>query len=574
MYSLYNYKVLNTRLEELQDKHYTAIAEIDKLLLATSQTERAISLYRSEQVELAETIRQRSQNVLNRWTQAPVPSDPTKPEKDLSLLVLNLENFTTAVFDPEIAVSSHPLAKLLEQIEETAINAIVVRHDIISNINHKIRIRARIHFYVVLSGIIASVMLMALVAYLLSQRILAPIDALTEAASRLGDDDWDTNYTPSRKDEIGKLETTFIETAKQIREYKRITNKKIVQTRLRMQICFNNLPYPIFFINAQRTIFYKNPTAADIIDKLEWNKALPPSLLPRVDSVFGTGEEMLPTNFEETVTFKVNNVEQHFLPIIVRIDSGNTNDIECALVLQEVTKLRLSDDLKSDLVATISHEIKTPVTSATMALHLLLEKSLGELNEDQEDMIQTAADDLKRLRRLLDHMLQIARLEKNSPQLNREIIQPSFIVQEALESHAHLARNKNLTLTAEVESSLPEVLVDPKLIGIALANFVSNALKYSNVDTNVSIYTSLNDNQHVVFGVRDQGPGIPNEDTEKVFEKFYRSSRTSMSDGIGFGLSISKDIVIAHEGTIGCANLSEGGTDFHFTLPVHPQFTS
>lgn len=432
LYSVYNYKKLNTELIELQINHYSSISRIDQILLATSQMERAIRLRGSDR-KLAETIHRRSSDVLERWLEETPHSEENEssPKKELALLVANLNALGNQLFDDNKVIENDPLPLLLQRIEDSAIRSITAQNKQILAINQRFQHLTRRHFQIVFLGIAISVALTVLVAYLLSQRILKPIDALTESATRLADNEWNIEYTPTSKDEIGKLENAFVDMAGRIHDYQRITNQKMMRTRRRMEACFNNLPHPVFFLNRDRTLVYQNPIAKDLIHLLRWDEDLPQQLYTRIETVFGTGEEIHPTDFEETIAFKVENEEQHYLPIVVRIDSEHDQDIECAVFLQDVTNLRLSDEIKSDLVATLSHEIKTPVTSAHLALLLLLEQNLGTLNEDQEEMIQTASDDLKRLQRLLEHFLKIASLEKSIPELNTVPTKVSVILSEA-----------------------------------------------------------------------------------------------------------------------------------------------
>ncbi|MDQ8204649.1 ATP-binding protein [Pelagicoccus sp. SDUM812003] len=568
LYSVYNYKKLNDRLEALQTVHYTTVSEIERLLSSTAQIGRAIRLNQFDKNESAQEIYQENRSVLSEWKPSPDSSNPR--EFDLAELVAQLEALAIDQFADEVDLQEvDQLIPLLAAIEDNGRAAIADRNATILAINQSFQEQARTHYYVVLGGILLGIGLMAWAAYSLSQRILTPIDSLAQFASRLADDDWETDFKPSSKDEISGLEEAFLEMAQRIRLYKRETDKKILRTRRRMEECFSNLPYPVFFINSKRDIVYRNPSAKELIDELDWQSSFPPSINARIERVFGTGEEMVTTEFDETITFKVDNHPQHYLPTVLRIDSEDTEEIECALILQDITQLRLSDELKSDMVATISHEIKTPVTGANMALHLLLEQGIGSLNEDQREMLETATEDLRRLQRLLEHLLQIARLERKSPSLNTTPVRPARIVQTAIEAHAHHAASQSITLRAQVEANLPQVLADPNMIDVALSNFISNAIKYGGANSRIDIYARLGRDDQVQIGVLDEGPGIPDEDVDKVFEKFYRSSKHDSVKGIGLGLSICKDIVAAHGGSVGCRNRPSKGAEMFFSLPKH-----
>ncbi|MDQ8185284.1 ATP-binding protein [Pelagicoccus sp. SDUM812002] len=560
LYSVYNHAKLSRELDRLQIERYGSISQVERVLLATSQLERAILLEADGEHELARSAYERSMPVFENWMES------DQVEEDLTPFLRNLMSMGTAVFEGKNGPRLKLLNPLVEQIEAAGFRSISDNNSIIKNTNDVLRGDSQTHFYVVVSAIVASVFLMGYVAFQLSQRILKPIDALTESAARIGDGQYDmAGYTPSSKDEIARLENAFVEMAGRIAEYQRLTDKQVARTRRRMEECFNNLPNPVVFLNTERDLAYQNPAALELLSHVSWDAALLPQLTDRIEKVFGTGEEIVETDFDETVSVKIGNETRFFLPIFVRVDSDAVDEIECGLVLQDITQLRLSDELKSDMVATVSHEIKTPVTSATMALHLVLEKSLGELTNDQEDMLQMAVDDLARLRRLLDHFLEIARLERKSPRLDSVVESPLRIISSVIDAFSMASQSKDIQLVSQVEETLPKVSVDLKAIEVGLSNYVSNAIKFSPAGSKVEVYACLVGSR-VRFGVRDEGPGLSEEDREIVFEKFYRSRRHRKIDGVGLGLSIVKDIAIAHDGSVGCAPLSPRGCDFFLEI--------
>ncbi len=561
LYSVYNHAKLSRELDRLQVERYGSISEIERVLLASSQMERAILLEADGEQDLARRAFERSMPVFERWLES------QKGESELTPLLRNFASMGKAVFEgSDKGVSLELMAPLLERIQDAGYRSISENNSVIKVTNEALRGDSQAHFYVVVSAIIASVFLMGYVAFQLSQRILKPIDALTEAASRIGDGRYDmTGYSPSSKDEIARLESAFVEMAGRIAEYQRLSDIQVARTRRRMEECFNNLPNPVVFLNSNRDLAYRNPAASDLLNSVSWEEALLPQLEDRIETVFGTGEEIVETDFEETVFVKNGNETRFFLPLFVRVDSEAVEEIECGLVLQDITQLRLSDELKSDMVATVSHEIKTPVTSATMALHLVLEKSLGELTEDQEDMLQTAVDDLARLRRLLDHFLEIARLERKSPRLDSVPEIPLRIISSVIDAFSMAAQSKDIQLVSHVEESLPKVSVDLKAIEVGLSNYLSNAIKFSPAGSRVEVY-ACRQGSRIRLGVRDEGPGLGDQDLEIVFEKFYRSRRNRTMDGVGLGLSIVKDIAIAHDGIVGCQPLEPRGCDFYIVL--------
>lgn len=576
LYSFLNYKQLNSEIEEIQNRHYEAILRMDQIMVSLSQLERALRLVeRGYNDELAEELAQRHLPRIHELGIDEAPADwaISQLEADLEPRIVRLESQMTNLFDrlrengprPEVPQS---LFTLTENIGLLANRIINEHNQAIKAKSDSFKQQAGTHSFVITTAILFSLIGLGATSYFLSQRILRPIDAMTRSVDRLARDSWYIDYEPKSRDEISRLEAAFSEMAKRIHEYHQATSREIQRTRRRMKECLNNFPHPIFFVNKRRQIVYTNPSAKELADTCQWANGLPEDLMTRIESVLGTGEQLLATGFDETLSFNIENVPTHFLPLLIRIDSGENDQTECAVILQDITILRLSDELKSDLVATVSHEIRTPVTSATLALHLMLDRSLGDLTEDQEEMLNTASSDLRRLKRLLDHLLEIARLESQKPRLERYPTPPSVIVQNILEAFSTTAADKGVALSAEVEATLPLVSVDNQAIDVAVSNFLSNALKYAPSPSKITVYCRRASNNQIRIGVMDEGPGVEEEHLERVFEKFYRSSGQRKMEGIGLGLSICKEIAIAHDGSVGVENRPTGGADFFLTLPV------
>ena len=576
LYSSINYNRLSREVEEIRERHYETILSMDQLMVSLSQLERALRMIERGEYSgpARELVERHAPRALELATAPADRSGSSAPlERDLADRAVRLAAQLSTLVDrvansPDRAVVSEELFTLAESVGLLANRVISEHNQAIRAKSDAFKQQAQTHSIVITSAILLSLLGLAATSYFLSQRILRPIDAMTRSVDRLARDSWEIDYTPKSKDEIARLEAAFAEMATRIHRYHQATSREIQRARRRMQECLNNFPHAIFFVNERRQIVYSNPTAHELARSAGWKDGLPAELMSRIESVLGTGEELVATDFDDTITFSIQNTPTHILPLLIRIDTGDTEQKECAVILQDITNLRLSDELKSDLVATVSHEIRTPVTSATVALHLLLDGSIGDLNEDQQEMLATATSDLRRLKRLLDHLLEIARLESRKPRIERIPTPPSLIIQNIVEAFSTTAADKGIALSAEVEAALPYVKIDLKAIDVAISNFVSNALKYAPSPSKVVVYCRRAPNSQIRIGVMDRGPGVEEANLERVFEKFYRSTGHRKMEGIGLGLSICKEIAIAHDGTVGVENRPAGGADFYLNLPA------
>jgi signal transduction histidine kinase len=237
-----------------------------------------------------------------------------------------------------------------------------------------------------------------------------------------------------------------------------------------------------------------------------------------------------------------------------------------AAVLYDLTRFRLLDAMKTNLAATVSHELKSPLTGVRMALHLLHQGSLGPLTPRQQDMVTTARDDAERLLRILNDLLDLARLDEGGAALRRESVPAETLVQEAVAEFAESATAAGLTLTTEVDPDLPRVSVDIPRIRHVFANLINNAIKHSPPSGRIVLRARHAADGRIVFSVQDDGPGIAPEFHTRIFERFFRVPGQAKA-GAGLGLSIAREIVLAHGGYLGVRSLPGQGCEFYFAMP-------
>ncbi len=227
--------------------------------------------------------------------------------------------------------------------------------------------------------------------------------------------------------------------------------------------------------------------------------------------------------------------------------------------------LAATEKLQAALLNSISHDLRTPLVSIIGVLTSLREEGMGLDDTARTNLIQVAAEEAERLNHLISNLLDVSRIEAGAVRISRQPSDVQDIVSVALEQSS--ARSGNRPIKLNLSSALPFVYVDFGLIVQALVNIMDNALKYSPIDSPIEI-SGRQVAQEVEIEVADRGPGIPPEDLQHVFDKFYRVHRPDNVTGTGLGLSISKGIIEAHGGHIVAGNRPGGGTIIRLTLPV------
>jgi two-component system, OmpR family, sensor histidine kinase KdpD len=250
--------------------------------------------------------------------------------------------------------------------------------------------------------------------------------------------------------------------------------------------------------------------------------------------------------------------------------------LERARFLKELSRteaLRQSDQLKSALLASVSHDLRTPLTSIRAAVDNLLERSLNWDKEAIREFHLIISEEVNRLTRLVQNLLEMARIEAGALQPVKEWGTVSEIFSNVLDRCAADVSNHRVRI--ECEEDLPMVRIDSRLVASVVANLVENASKYAPAQSTITLQGSI-DGHTLTIGVRDQGPGIPANELSRVFDKFYRgeSGPVKRRDGTGMGLAIARGIIEAHGGKISAESTAGNGATFFISLPVETKAVS
>ena len=370
------------------------------------------------------------------------------------------------------------------------------------------------------------------------------------------------------QDELGQLADAFNKMATKLRAYRQVMGDQILQARQMTEITFSAFPDPIIVLGIDGRISFANSAANTFLFKLGLKDGLPANVQEEVERVFKGAPDYLPTSFDRVIVFRVDEQELFVLPRVIGMRDETGNIFGAAVVLQDVTRLRLLDEVKTNLVSTVSHELKTPLTSVRMGLHLLLEERIGSLNPKQTELLLAAREDSERLLRMINDLLDLAKLESGRAALPGRSTTPRELIGAATEDLRALVESRGSQLTAKVTPSLPSVSVDARQIAHVFSNFISNAVKHTKPGGEI-VLQAKNQDSGVRFSVIDHGTGIPSQYQAQIFDRFFRVPG-SENTGAGLGLAIAKEIVLAQGGTIGVDSTPGKGSEFYFDLPAIP----
>jgi len=237
-------------------------------------------------------------------------------------------------------------------------------------------------------------------------------------------------------------------------------------------------------------------------------------------------------------------------------------------IVLQMKKLKETDALRRELVANVSHDLRTPLASLHGYLETLLLKEGTLTPEEQRNYLEIAAKHSERLGKLVSELFELAKLDSRETQPHVEPFSLGELVQDVVQKFRLSAEKKNVRLQARLREDLGFVSADIGLIERVFENLIENALRYTPEGGEITV-ALIPETDRITVQVTDTGCGIPQEELPHIFDRFYRVEKHERSDGAGLGLAIAKRILELHGGSIRAESAVDRGTAFTFHLPVH-----
>lgn len=424
-------------------------------------------------------------------------------------------------------------------------------------------------------GLAAAILLAGFLAWHTVRTILRPIQALTQAAQGISAGNLDAVIPYQASDELGQLAQAFNTMAHHLRDFRQSQTAQLLRAQRTSQATIDSFPDPVIVIDSAGLVEMANPAARRLLGVVPKQNGhavagtwqAPPALRQPLAEALQGQHDYLPDGFDRTILLGTSGHERSLLPRILTIRDEEGHGLGAAVLLQDVTRLRLLDQVKSNLVATVSHELKTPLTGIRLVVYLLLEEKVGPLTPKQAELVLDARDNCERLLAVVNSLLDLTRLEQGWRQLHVASETPATLLQAAADAVRPRAQDKGVDIVVAAEPTLPAVAADAARLGNALGNLLDNALTYTDRGGRITLAAAAGTDS-VTITITDTGCGIPAEHLPRVFEKFFRVPGQTRGGGTGLGLAIVQEIVIAHGGTITCTSQPGVGTTFHLTLPL------
>ena len=502
----------------------------------------------------------------------------------ISSLELQRENITEVNEREVTAALSNKVAALTDSVTDTEIK--LIRDDLyrimelnMASIRMKSSDTAASATDAMWSLTIVSV-LCALLAMIFLIRfpaiVLRPIDKLKQGITQIANHNYGQRLDFGDNREFGEVAQSFNDMAAKLDEYRRSSLDKLMTAKTRVEAIVNTLHEPIIGLDSSRNILFMNSEALsvlnlkeDVVGRNATEVALSNDLLRRL--VRGLYDENEKGDEQQPLKIYADNKESYFqvenTPLyITPVGSTEQQFIGNLIVLNNVTKYKELDSAKTNFISTVSHEMKTPISSILMSLQLLNDTRLGQLNDEQKQLVGSIKDSSDRLLNITGELLNMSQVESGKLKLMPKVVKPIELIDYAVHATQVLADRFHCFVEIDYPEKISKLFVDNEKIAWVITNLLSNAIHHSPEKSRI-IIGAVQREKAVEIYVRDFGRGIDPRYHKSIFERYFRVPGTKVQ-GSGLGLAISKEFVEAHGGTISVESQVNEGSRFSILLPA------
>jgi signal transduction histidine kinase len=425
---------------------------------------------------------------------------------------------------------------------------------------------------------VAALLVAGWFAWRIPKAVLGPIVTFTNHARAIGEGKLDAHVPVPDVSELSSLGEALNRMQEKLRAYRDSSLGELLAAKDLSRATIASMVDPMIVFSTRGEVLLANEAAESTFGLVSGDLDLlrrggieiPEPIALARDAVLTQGHPILPQSLGDAMRWITPEGERYFLVRASPLESEEASGAGVLVVAQDVTRFRRIDALKSDVVATVSHELKTPLTSLRLATHMLLEESTGPLESIQRELAVTARDETERLQSTVNELLDLVRIEREAGAMKLAPVNASALLQEVASAHQKAAELKHVAIA--VGSADPGALVelDAEQIAIVLGNLVSNAIRHSREGGHVSLTTSDDEKGHI-FAVKDDGDGIAAENLPRIFERHWSGSEPSTLKGRhGLGLAIAQEIATRHGGSLEVETEVGRGSTFRLRIPRMP----
>ncbi|MFN8405987.1 MAG: ATP-binding protein [Sphingobacteriaceae bacterium] len=413
----------------------------------------------------------------------------------------------------------------------------------------------------------------------LPSSIAGPIKELSDRIKQIAASNYHQRVHFENHDEFGELSKSFNTMAKKLEEYHDSNLHQLLFDKKRIETLINNMRDPVIGLDEKHIILFANDEASkviglstnDLIGKTAQDVAATNDLMKLLINGLTNPSKEAEKQISSPLKIYAGGKESFFQKELIEIDITPTGEKEPqhlghVIILKNITPFKELDFAKTNFMATLSHELKMPISSIQHTTQLLEEQKTGSINAEQRKLIDSIQKSNDHLLKITNELLNLSQVETGNIPLNIQKNNPNDILEYALQAVKSQTDQKQILILTDTDYQLPDIKTDIEKTIWVLVNFLTNAIRYSPQQGKIFVQVKKG-KDYVSFSVKDEGKGIDQQYLDKIFDKYLQIPNTNKA-GIGLGLAISKEFIEAQDGQIGIESTIGVGSTFYFKLPI------
>lgn len=582
LWAIFNFKVLNNTVERILDSNYKSIAAAqqmesiierqDSLQLSylSTKDQKYIDAFIKAEKEFQNFLKQAKNNVTEKGEKDFVSELDTSYNSYINTFYkfLAKENLQTEYYFSEIFPKFEKIKSTCKNLLELNQNAMILKRK-------EADITTKKASFLMITLTIIMTFLGIIVIIHSTKKILYQFNIFIDKIKKISGKDYSQKIPLNMDKEFNKLGLAFNQMTKQLDIYKQIDIEKILNEKSKAEAIVESISDGIIVTDMNNNIILVNE-AAEKIFNIKEQDVLDRQFLEGINNpkIFDSIQEVLKnknlkSSLKQIEISLASNNKKMYCKVYVSSISKNNENIGVITLLQDITKSKEIDKMKTEFIATVSHEFKTPLTSIGMSVDLLSADKDINSNPMHKDLIRIIKEEKERMVYLIKDLLDLSKIETGKGQIKLENCKLKSILENSIEDLKNYCDEQEAEVTLENIDENLSVYADPSKISLVIKNLISNAVKYRKENVKPKILIDIiKKSNNVIVSVKDNGRGIPQDYLEKIFEKFIqvKVSNDGKIEGTGLGLSICKGIIKAHNGEIWVESTVDKGSTFYFSL--------
>lgn len=582
LWAIFNFKVLNNTVEKIFDSNYKSIAAAqqmesiierqDSLQLSylSTKDQKYIDAFIKAEKEFQNFLKQAKNNVTEKGEKDFVSELDTSYNSYINTFYkfLAKENLQTEYYFSEIFPKFEKIKSTCKNLLELNQNAMILKRK-------EADITTKKASFLMITLTIIMTFLGIIVIIHSTKKILYQFNIFIDKIKKISGKDYSQKIPLNMDKEFNKLGLAFNQMTKQLDIYKQMDIEKILNEKSKAEAIVESISDGIIVTDMNNNIILVNE-AAEKIFNIKEQDVLDRQFLEGINNpkIFNSIQEVLKnknlkSSLKQIEISLASNNKKMYCKVYVSSISKNNENIGVITLLQDITKSKEIDKMKTEFIATVSHEFKTPLTSIGMSVDLLSADKDINSNPMHKDLIRIIKEEKERMVYLIKDLLDLSKIETGKGQIKLENCKLKSILENSIEDLKNYCDEQEAEVTLENIDENLSVYADPSKISLVIKNLISNAVKYRKENVKPKILIDIiKKSNNVIVSVKDNGRGIPQDYLEKIFEKFIqvKVSNDGKIEGTGLGLSICKGIIKAHNGEIWVESTVDKGNTFYFSL--------